>query len=107
MISIRHAALAAIACACVSSVALAQDRVPVTTHVRYADLNLSSTAGRAALKSRIRSAAEIACPEMGGSLSEKMDVMRCRNEMMKDGAVQAAALSNSGDQRLALADQRR
>jgi UrcA family protein len=106
MIAIRHVAIAAIACACLSSVASTQDREPVTARVRYADLNLSSSAGRAALKSRIRGAAEIACPEMGNSIAEKMDTARCRDEMMKDGALQAAALSNSADQRLALAEPR-
>lgn len=106
MIAIRHAAFAAIACVCLSSVVSAQDREPVTAHVRYADLNLSGTAGRAALKARIRGAAEIACPDMGNSIADKMDAARCRNEMMKDGATQAASLSASADQRLALADHR-
>ena len=106
MTAIRHAAFAAIACACLSSVAPAQDREPVKAQVRYADLDLSSTAGRAALKSRIRGAAEIACPEMGSSLTAKVDAARCRQEMIKDGATQAVALSGPSNQRVALADHR-
>lgn len=106
MIAIRHAAMAAIACACLASSGMAQDRQPITTHVRYADLNLSSAAGQSALKARIRGAAEIACPDMGDTLAEKIDVARCRSEMVKDGQMQAARLEASADQRLALADHR-
>lgn len=105
MIAIRNAAIAAIACTCLASSLNAQNNEQVTAHVRYADLNLSSTAGRAELAARVRGAAEIACPSMGDSLAEKMDVARCRREMTKDGQMQAARLATS-DQRLALADPR-
>lgn len=106
MIVIRHVAMAAIACMCPVSSVAAQDRTPVTTHVRYADLNLSNEAGRSALKARIRGAAEIACPDMGTSLADKVEAARCRSEMIRDGQMQAARLEAPADQRLALADHR-
>ena len=106
MIAIRHVAMAAIACVCLASSVVAQDRDPVITHVRYTDLNLSSEAGRSALKARIHNAAEFACPTMGNTLADKGDAARCRSEMIKDGQMQAARLESSADQRLALADRR-
>jgi UrcA family protein len=101
-----RAILVAGAFACLSSGANAQDQKPVSIQVRYADLNLSSAAGQAALKARIRGAAEAACAEKGGWLDDKIDAARCRSAMMKDGQVQAARLAAAADQRLALADRR-
>jgi UrcA family protein len=107
MIRIHNAAFAVIAAACLAVPAVAQDRSPVTASIRYADLNLATPAGQAALKARIRSAAASMCPAMEGPLDQKIDAMRCRQEMTKDGAVQIARLTAPADQRLALADSRR
>jgi UrcA family protein len=106
MIARHNAAFAAIASVCLVSAASAQDRDPVAAHVRYADLNLSTAAGRAELQVRIRGAAEAACPDMAGTLEQKIDSQRCRNEMLKDGATQIARLTAPSDQRVALADRR-
>lgn len=95
---ILNVAYAAIAVACLSFPAFAQDRIAVSASVRYSDLNLSSESGRAALKARVRRVAEFNCPDMAGSLVEKADSQRCRREMMKDGEQQVARLTTSGQQ---------
>jgi UrcA family protein len=106
MTRIHNAAFAAIASACLVVPAVAEDREPVAAHVPYADLNLASAAGQAELKARIHAAGEAACPAMDGALDQKMDSMRCRQEMAKDGALQVARLTAPSDQRLALAERR-
>ena len=106
MIDLRTAAYAAIAAACLAHPAVAQDRMPVTARVRYSDLNLGTAEGRAALRSRISGVASALCPDMAGTLEQKMDSQHCRGEVMKDGDQQVARLTTPSDHQLALAQPR-
>lgn len=79
----------------VSAAAGAQDREPVTARVLYADLNVATASGEAALRRRIRSAASQACESGAVGLEGAMDRSRCMREMERDGNTRLAALSVS------------
>lgn len=100
-----HAAIAAIAFACLSSAAStrAEDRISVTTHVRHGDLEIATAKGRAAFDRRLSIAARRACGVGNASQNQMPDAMRCYREMVADGAVQLAAIARPGV-RIASAD---
>jgi UrcA family protein len=99
----RNAAFAAIAAVCLAFPAFAQDEAPVA-RIRYADLDLSTPAGQAKLKKRVRWAINAACPDMRGPLSQMAQAQRCRQDMQQKSDVQVAQLITPSQQ-LALARQ--
>jgi UrcA family protein len=80
--------IAIIAAAIVASAASAQT-VPTKVRVSYADLNLTTAAGQAALASRIDIAADAAC---GVDANELQLVMRRYTARCHDAAVSRAAI---------------
>ncbi|MFD1036451.1 UrcA family protein [Sphingomonas hankookensis] len=91
--TIRFIALAASAAACLSSVAHAEEREPVSVRVSYAGLNLASVEGRRILDARIDRAALHACQSRIMGLRRLNDERRCRNEMRSDAQVRMAQLT--------------
>lgn len=91
--TIRLIALAATAAACLSSVAHAEEREPVSVRVSYAGLDLSSIDGRRILDARIDRAALNACHSRVMGLRRLNDERRCRAEMRGDAQVRMAQLT--------------
>jgi UrcA family protein len=84
--------------------AFAQDREPVQKRVAYADLDLSTPAGQAALRQRIHKAASLACQSSLDGIKAAQDRSQCMREMQKDGQLQLASLvSDRGLQLAAVA----
>jgi UrcA family protein len=104
MNSRSNAALAAIAFACLTQIAApsaAQDRETVSARVLYADLDLSSQAGRATFESRVRRAAMRVCDVDTRDLAAMGDATRCRGEVVASGRRQMAALIANPEMRVA------
>ncbi|KQM66583.1 MULTISPECIES: UrcA family protein [unclassified Sphingomonas] len=91
--TIRLIALAATAAACLSSVAHAEVREPVTARVSIAGLNLASAEGRRTLDARIDRAAMRMCQSQMSGLRRIADEQRCRKEMHRDAEVRVAQLT--------------
>jgi len=75
--------------------ALAGESEPVRLHVSYADLNLASVAGVAALQHRIAAAVNTVCDARAGgivTLREELAVARCRAQAKADTDRRVAAL---------------
>lgn len=87
---LRGAAVAI--CLAVSVTAGAQDRVPVTARVGYADLDLATVPGQAAFKQRIHRAASETCVSVAVGLYAAIDRSRCMREMERDGDTRLAML---------------
>ncbi len=90
--TIRIVALAATAFACLSSVAYADTREPVSVRVSYAGLDLSKVEDRRILDARIDRASLKACRSSAFGLRRIADENRCRAEMHSDGQVRVAQL---------------
>ncbi len=88
----RTIALAASALTCLSSVAHAETREPVTASVSYAGLDLASVEGRRILDARIDGAARRDCVSKASGFRALADVARCRSEMRRDAQIRVAAL---------------
>lgn len=91
--SIRLIVVAATAAACLSSVADAQEREPVSVRVSVAGLDLASIEGRRILDARIDRAALNACQSRATGLLRVADEQRCRKEMRGDAQVRVAQLA--------------
>jgi len=91
--TIRLIALAATAAACLSSVAHAQEREPVSARVSVAGLDLASVEGRRILDARIDRAARHVCRSHTIGLRGRADELRCRGEMHRDAQVRVAQLA--------------
>lgn len=61
-------------------------RVSVSKSVNYADLNLSSPEGRAALEARIKNAARQICATQGATLTARMDEYRCTKDALRSAS---------------------
>ncbi len=90
--TIRTLALVAAALTCLSSVAHAELREPVTVHVSFAGLDLTSSEGRRILDARIDAAARRACTSRVTGLRAFADTRRCRAEMKRDAQVRVAQI---------------
>lgn len=90
--TIRIVALAAAAFACLSSVAHAETREPVSVRVSYAGLDLTRAEDRRVLDARIDRASLKACRSSAFGLRRIADENRCRAEMHRDGEVRVAQL---------------
>ncbi|MDJ0275683.1 UrcA family protein [Sphingomonas sp. 2R-10] len=90
--TIRLIALAATVAACLSPVAHAEEREPVTVRVSYAGLDLATVEGRRTLDSRIDRAARGACRSRVPGFRGQSDERRCRTEMASDAQVRVAQL---------------
>ncbi len=91
--TIRMLALAAAALTCLSSVAHAEHREPVTARVSFAGLDLSSIEGRRMLDARIDSAARRVCTSPVTGLRGFADTRRCRAEMKRDAQIRVAQIA--------------
>ena len=91
--TIRLIVVAATAAACLSSVAHAQQREPVSARVSVAGLDLASVEGRRILDARIDRAAMRACRSHATGLLQVADEQRCRKEMRGDAQVRVAQLA--------------
>ncbi len=105
---IQNVATAAVLAICALSpvAAAAQTRVPVTTRIETADLNLSNPAGRASLQRRLAAAARHACGHDKARWHELADAQRCYREMMADGTRKIAAIVGGRTVQLASIDRR-
>jgi UrcA family protein len=75
---IRHTLLAAFASMIAIAPAAASPSKPATHIVRYADLDLTSEAGRATLDRRINQAVRVVCGSASsGALQDKLNVDKC------------------------------
>ena len=90
--TIRIVALAATAFACLSSVAHAEVREPVSVRVSYAGLDLTKVEDRRILDARIDRASLRACRSTAFGLRRIADENRCRAEMHRDRQVRVAQL---------------
>ncbi|MEP9403372.1 UrcA family protein [Sphingomonas sp. VNH70] len=90
--TIRFTVLATAALSCLSSVAHAEAREPVSARVSYAGLDLTSAAGRRTLDARIDRAVRRACVSNASGLRALADVARCRAEMRQDAQVRVAQI---------------
>ena len=70
--------------------------------VQYEDLNLSATAGRATLDSRIKAAAARVCgPEPSYGLREMASVRACRSAAISEAGTEVPATARAGHLRAA------
>ena len=91
--TIRFIAIAATVVACLSSVAHAEQREPVSARVSVAGLDLATVEGRRVLDARIDRAALNACRSRATGLLRIADEQRCRGEMHRDAQVRVAQLA--------------
>ncbi|WP_242416721.1 UrcA family protein [Sphingomonas panni] len=91
--TVRFVVFTATATACLSSVAQAQQREPVSARVSVAGIDLASVEGRHILDARIDRAALRVCQSRAIGLLGRQDELRCRTEMRNDAQVRLAQLT--------------
>jgi UrcA family protein len=97
-----NAALAATACACLSSAALADG--PVQMQVSTRGLQLNSAAGLAELGRRVHLAARAACEDGSRGVDAEIAMRACRTDLERVGAARIAELAAQRNVMVATAD---
>jgi UrcA family protein len=97
MILLDRAALAAMLTLAFAPLAASADpvRTPVVAQIVVRDLDLGSAAGQQAFNARVRRAATAHCGVAGIDLHARLDVLRCRQEMLSDAQVRLASLTSA------------
>ncbi len=101
-VAIASAALGAFTCSSLIGVCAAAETDPPQTTVKYADLNLASPEGAAALYARIHRAARQVCSPLDGrDLTSKMQMDSCVHKAIASAVakVDQPALFNAYDAR--------